>query len=83
MAPNWSPFTSRLFNTPENLISATMTQLPLKTIVLASVGSWAGAAFSHDGHGLAGLHGHATDAWGFVVLAALVATAVGLSRGGK
>jgi len=33
-------------------------------------------ALAHDGHGLAGLHWHATDALGFVVAAALVAVAV-------
>jgi hypothetical protein len=33
-------------------------------------------ALAHDGHGLGGTHWHATDAWGFVVAAALVAVAV-------
>ena len=40
-------------------------------------------AFAHDGHGLAGAHWHATDAFGWVVLAGLVAVAIWLSRGGK
>ena len=26
------------------------------------------AAFAHDGHGLAGPHWHATDAWGYLAL---------------
>lgn len=37
-------------------------------------------AFAHEGHGLAGTHWHATDVWGFVAFAALVAVAVWLSR---
>ncbi len=41
------------------------------------------AVFAHDGHGLAGSHWHATDAWGFAVVAGLIALAVWLSRGGK
>ncbi len=40
-------------------------------------------AFAHDGHGLKGIHWHATDVWGFIALAALVATAIWLSRGDK
>ncbi len=36
---------------------------------------------AHDGHGLAGTHWHATDAWGFAVAAGLIALAVWLSRG--
>ena len=34
------------------------------------------AAAAHDGHGLAGPHWHATDPWGFVVLAAVAAAAI-------
>jgi hypothetical protein len=40
-------------------------------------------ALAHDGHGLAGLHWHASDTWGFVVVVALAAAAVWMSRGGK
>lgn len=39
-------------------------------------------ALAHDGHGLAGLHWHASDTWGFVAVVALAA-AVWMSRGGK
>ena len=35
---------------------------------------------AHDGHGLSGVHWHATDVWGFVALGLLVAVAVWLSR---
>ncbi|HEX6363521.1 MAG TPA: hypothetical protein VFZ93_11215 [Albitalea sp.] len=34
------------------------------------------AATAHDGHGLAAGHWHATDAWGFVALAAVAAAAL-------
>jgi hypothetical protein len=43
----------------------------------------AGPALAHEGHGLAGAHWHATDAWGLLVLGGLVALAIWLSRGGK
>ena len=33
------------------------------------------SALAHDGHGLSGMHWHATDVLGFVVAAALVAAA--------
>jgi hypothetical protein len=39
------------------------------------------AAQAHDGHGLAGSHWHATDSWGFVAVALLVALAAWLSAG--
>ena len=38
------------------------------------------ASFAHDGHGMAGMHWHATDAWGFVAVAVMVAVAIWLSR---
>jgi len=38
------------------------------------------AVFAHDGHGLAGIHWHATDTLGFVAVSALVAMAIWLSR---
>jgi hypothetical protein len=40
----------------------------------------AAPAFAHEGHGLAGVHWHATDTWGFVAVAAMVAVAIWLSR---
>ncbi len=40
-------------------------------------------ALAHDSHGMAPLHWHASDTWGFGVVAALAAAAVWLSRGGK
>ena len=38
------------------------------------------AAFAHDGHGMAGAHWHATDAWGWLALAAVVAAALWAAR---
>ncbi len=38
------------------------------------------ATFAHDGHGMAGTHWHATDAWGFVAVTALVVMAIWLSK---
>ena len=44
-----------------------------------------GNVFAHDGHGHGegSTHWHATDVWGFVVVGAMLAVAVWLSRGGK
>jgi uncharacterized membrane protein AbrB (regulator of aidB expression) len=38
------------------------------------------AVTAHDGHGAAGAHWHATDAWGFIALAIALAAAVWFSR---
>lgn len=38
------------------------------------------AAFAHDGHGLSGSHWHATDVWGLIALAAVLAAAVWFQR---
>ncbi len=54
-----------------------------KLIAACAISTLANGAFAHQGHGVSGLHGHATDAWGFVVLGAMVALAIWLSRGGK
>jgi hypothetical protein len=43
----------------------------------------AGAGFAHEGHGLAGSHWHATDTFGLLLVGALAALALWLSRGGK
>ena len=39
-----------------------------------------GLAFAHEGHGLFGAHWHASDAWGFLIVAALAAAAWWASR---
>ena len=59
----------------------------LKKIAVFPVIMWAGAALAHEGHGMSAAmnatHWHATDTWGFVVVAALAALAIWISRGGK
>ena len=49
-------------------------QRPVKHhhLVAAATTFAATLAHAHDGHGLAGAHWHASDAWGFVVIALLV-----------
>ena len=37
-------------------------------------------ASAHEGHGLTGMHWHATDVLGFVVVAALIGVAIWTSR---
>jgi len=44
---------------------------------------WTASGHAHDGHGLTGSHWHASDAWGFVTLAVLVAVAVWATRKDK
>ena len=55
----------------------------MKTICAPLLLLAAGAASAHEGHGLAGTHWHATDAWGFVIGAAVVAAAALWWRGRK
>jgi hydrogenase/urease accessory protein HupE len=55
----------------------------IKTIAACALWTGANSVFAHDGHGLSGPHGHATDAWGLMALGAMVALGIWLSRGGK
>ncbi len=55
----------------------------LKSIAVLALSTATTAVFAHNGHGLEGSHWHATDAGSFVVLGAIVAMAVWLSRSGK
>ena len=57
-----------------------MTKFTTHLIAACAGGMWATAAFAHDGHGLAGIHWHATDTWGFVAVTAMIAVAIWLSR---
>jgi hypothetical protein len=59
--------------------------MTLKTALTRSTGAslmalWTATGHAHDGHGLTGSHWHASDSWGFLALAALVAVAVWASR---
>lgn len=50
-----------------------------KTTGLTGLMTASASAWAHEGHGLFGSHWHATDALGFVAVAAVVAVAVWLS----
>jgi hypothetical protein len=53
----------------------------LKSIAFVSIAARSSELFAHEGHGLGGgSHWHASDVWGFVAMAALVALAIWLSR---
>ncbi len=55
----------------------------LKIIAACAISTWAPAIFAHDGHAMTGTHWHATDVWGFVAMAGVLALAIWLSRGDK
>ena len=44
------------------------------------ISAGASTVFAHDGHSLGGIHWHATDVWGFVVVGALSALAAWFAR---
>ena len=48
----------------------------MKTWTALILGAAPLLARAHEGHGLAGSHWHATDAWGFVAAGALVVLAL-------
>lgn len=52
-----------------------MKHIPPLSLALAGA-----AAAAHEGHGLPGGHAHATDAWGFALLGAIIAAAVWFGR---
>lgn len=54
----------------------------LTTQFTAACAGFMGAptVFAHDGHGPSGAHWHATDVWGFVAVAAMIAVAIWMSR---
>jgi hypothetical protein len=55
--------------------------MSLRNLSLALLSAAATSAQAHGGHGAVQWHWHATDAWGFVVVAALAAIAIWFSRG--
>ncbi|MBL0946085.1 MAG: hypothetical protein IBJ04_17340 [Hydrogenophaga sp.] len=57
-----------------------MTPTNKTRAALAAALATPGLALAHDGHGLSGTHWHASDAWGFVLIAALVGLAWWSSR---
>lgn len=57
-----------------------MESLRSAVLVAAACGA-AAASHAHEGHGPGGGHWHPTDAWGFVVLALLLAVLLWRGRG--
>lgn len=53
--------------------AASMHRIHTLTIAIVAL---AAPAFAHEGHGLSGVHGHATDAFGFAAGLAIVAAAL-------
>jgi hypothetical protein len=64
-------------------VKQSMISNAIKIIAACAVFMRANASFAHEGHGLSGSHWHASDVWGFVALAAVVALAIWFSRGDK
>ena len=59
------------------------TLFPIR-LISVSLASLAVQAHAHEGHGIAGAsHWHATDTFGLIALAAVVALVVWFTRGGK
>ncbi|MBA3594062.1 MAG: hypothetical protein M3Q12_10550 [Pseudomonadota bacterium] len=58
-------------------------QNALKIIAVCAISTGATAVFAHEGHAIAGTHWHATDVWGYVAAACVLALAIWLSRGDK
>jgi hypothetical protein len=57
-----------------------MNKFTPKLVAVCAGLKGATAVFAHDGHGLEGIHWHATDTWGFVAVATMVAVAIWISR---
>ncbi|MFO1245642.1 MAG: hypothetical protein U1E71_10755 [Ramlibacter sp.] len=57
-----------------------MVSTATKLIAACAALTGATAVFAHEGHGLGGSHWHASDTLGFVVVVALAAVALWLSR---
>ena len=55
----------------------------IKIVAVQAILTPSTAIFAHDGHHLEGSHWHASDTFGFVILAAAIALAMWSGRGGK
>lgn len=55
----------------------------LRLLITTLFAAGSSTVFAHGGHSQVNAHWHATDAWGFVALGAMLAVAIWLSRGGK
>jgi len=52
----------------------------MKALIAIGSAGLTSLALAHEGHGLSGAHWHATDALGYVVLAAIVGIALWAAR---
>ena len=57
-----------------------MRKFTTKFIATSASFTWVTDVFAHEGHGLSGMHWHATDTLGFVAVVALAAVVIWLSR---
>jgi hypothetical protein len=55
----------------------------IKLIAAQAIISPNTSIFAHDGHGFFGSHWHASDTFGFVILAAAIGLTLWSGRGGK
>jgi hypothetical protein len=55
----------------------------IKLIAIQALITPATSIFAHDGHFISGSHWHASDAFGFVILAAAIGLTLWFGRGGK
>jgi hypothetical protein len=55
----------------------------IKLIAIQAITTPATSIFAHDRHGLEGSHWHASDTFGFVILAAAIGLTLWFGRGGK
>jgi hypothetical protein len=57
--------------------------LTIKLIAIQALITPSTVIFAHDEHGLQGSHWHASDTFGFVILAAAIGLTLWFGRGGK
>jgi hypothetical protein len=55
----------------------------IKLIAIQTIITPATCIFAHDGHSLKGSHWHASDAFGFAILAVAIGLTLWFGRGGK
>ena len=55
----------------------------IKYIAITSIITTTTLIFAHDGHGFEGSHWHASDVFGFGLLAAAIGISLWFGRGGK
>jgi hypothetical protein len=55
----------------------------MKLIAIQAIITPATSIYAHDGHSLTSSHWHASDVFGFVILAAAISLTLWFGRGGK